>query len=59
MVGVNVGVPVPREPFAFGGMKDSKFGEGDLTGWDGYRFWTKPKKVTTKWAMQVDGSWMS
>jgi malonate-semialdehyde dehydrogenase (acetylating)/methylmalonate-semialdehyde dehydrogenase len=59
MVGVNVGVPVPREPFAFGGMKDSKFGEGDLTGWDGYRFWTKPKKITTKWAMQVDGSWMS
>src|SRR5690349_24029538 len=24
MVGINVGVPVPREPFAFGGWKDRK-----------------------------------
>ena len=28
MIGVNVGVPVPREPFSFGGTKDSKFGRG-------------------------------
>ena len=26
MCGVNVGVPVPREPFAFGGWNDSQFG---------------------------------
>ena len=32
MIGVNVGVPVPREPFSFGGTKDSKFGHGDITG---------------------------
>jgi malonate-semialdehyde dehydrogenase (acetylating)/methylmalonate-semialdehyde dehydrogenase len=32
MVGVNVGVPVPREPFSFGGFNSSKFGHGDLTG---------------------------
>src|SRR2546423_10959823 len=32
MVGVNVGVPVPREPFSFGGWNDSKFGVGDITG---------------------------
>ncbi|MEQ1876137.1 MAG: aldehyde dehydrogenase family protein, partial [Bdellovibrionia bacterium] len=31
MVGVNVGVPVPREPFSFGGINASKFGHGDIT----------------------------
>ena len=46
MVGVNVGVPVPREPFGFGGWNESKFGHGDITGWDGFRFWTAPRKVT-------------
>ena len=25
MIGVNIGVPVPREPFSFGGWNDSKF----------------------------------
>jgi malonate-semialdehyde dehydrogenase (acetylating)/methylmalonate-semialdehyde dehydrogenase len=59
MCGVNVGVPVPREPFAFGGWNDSKFGVGDLTGWDGYRFWTRPRKVTSRWAQQRDMTWMS
>ena len=59
MVGVNVGVPVPREPFGFGGWKDSKFGHGDITGMDGFRFWTAPRKVTGKWALQPDANWMS
>ncbi len=58
MCGVNIGVPVPREPFAFGGWNDSKFGHGDLTGFDGYRFWTRPRKTTTKWAEQTDQTWM-
>jgi len=58
MVGINIGVPVPREPFAFGGWNESKFGHGDITGYDGYRFWTRPRKVTTKWAKQVDQTWM-
>ncbi len=58
MVGVNVGVPVPREPFGFGGWNDSKFGTGNITGMDGYRFWTRPRKVTTKWAIQKDTTWM-
>ena len=31
MIGVNVGVPVPREPFSFGGWNESKFGVGDIT----------------------------
>src|SRR5690606_11403244 len=32
MIGINVGVPVPREPFSFGGTKASRFGHGDITG---------------------------
>ena len=59
MCGVNVGVPVPREPFGFGGWNDSKFGHGNITGWDGFRFWTRVRKVTTKWALQKDQNWMS
>jgi malonate-semialdehyde dehydrogenase (acetylating)/methylmalonate-semialdehyde dehydrogenase len=58
MCGVNIGVPVPREPFSFGGWNDSKFGHGDLTGFDGFRFWSKPRKVTTKWTLQTDQTWM-
>jgi malonate-semialdehyde dehydrogenase (acetylating)/methylmalonate-semialdehyde dehydrogenase len=59
MCGVNVGVPVPREPFGFGGWNDSAFGHGNLTGWDGYRFWTRQRKITSKWALQKDATWMS
>jgi malonate-semialdehyde dehydrogenase (acetylating)/methylmalonate-semialdehyde dehydrogenase len=59
MVGVNIGVPVPREPFSFGGTKDSRFGHGDMTGRAGIELWTQLKKITTKWTLQVDGSWMS
>lgn len=59
MCGVNVGVPVPREPFGFGGWNDSCFGHGNITGWDGYRFWTRQRKITTKWALQHDATWMS
>jgi malonate-semialdehyde dehydrogenase (acetylating) / methylmalonate-semialdehyde dehydrogenase len=59
MCGVNIGVPVPREPFGFGGWNDSKFGHGNITGWDGFRFWTRPRKITSKWAIQKDQNWMS
>ena len=59
MVGVNVGVPVPREPFSFGGTKQSKFGHGDITGPPAIEFWTNLKKITTKWAAQPDSTWMS
>ncbi|MEO8035356.1 MAG: CoA-acylating methylmalonate-semialdehyde dehydrogenase, partial [Acidobacteriota bacterium] len=41
MVGVNVGVPVPREPFSFGGWNESRFGVGDITGRGSIEFWTK------------------
>lgn len=50
MIGVNVGVPVPREPFGFGGWNDSRFGVGDITGKSSIALWTQSKKVTTRWA---------
>jgi malonate-semialdehyde dehydrogenase (acetylating)/methylmalonate-semialdehyde dehydrogenase len=59
MIGVNIGVPVPREPFSFGGTKSSKFGHGDITGRPAVDFWTDLKKITTKWALQPDATWMS
>lgn len=59
MVGINIGVPVPREPFSFGGFYDSRFGHGDITGESGLSFWTDLRKVTTKWADQKDKNWMS
>jgi malonate-semialdehyde dehydrogenase (acetylating)/methylmalonate-semialdehyde dehydrogenase len=59
MIGVNVGVPVPREPFSFGGTKESKFGNGDITGRPAIEFWSRLKKVTTKWAAESHANWMS
>ena len=58
MVGVNIGVPVPRDPFGFGGWNASKFGPGDITGKDAIGFWTKTKKVTAKWTARST-NWMS
>ncbi len=49
MVGVNIGVPVPREPFGFGGWNDSRFGAGDITGKSSIGFWTQSKKITSRW----------
>lgn len=59
MIGINVGVPVPREPFSFGGTKASKFGHGDITGRAALDFWSNLKKITTKWALASDHNWMS
>jgi len=59
MLGVNIGVPVPREPFSFGGINRSMFGNGDITGEGAINFFTWTKKVTTKWAVPVEANWMS
>ncbi len=59
MIGINIGVPVPREPFSFGGTKDSKFGHGEITGDGALDFWSDRKKITTKWALASDNNWMS
>jgi malonate-semialdehyde dehydrogenase (acetylating)/methylmalonate-semialdehyde dehydrogenase len=59
MIGVNVGVPVPREPFSFGGWNESRFGVGDITGRGSIEFWTQSKKITTKWNRSAGTNWMS
>ncbi|MES2387156.1 MAG: CoA-acylating methylmalonate-semialdehyde dehydrogenase [Bacteroidota bacterium] len=59
MIGINIGVPVPREPFSFGGWNESKFGTGDITGKSSIEFWTQIKKVTTKWNPESRTNWMS
>jgi len=59
MIGVNIGVPVPREPFSFGGWNDSKFGAGDITGKSSIEFWTQLKKTTVKWNPEARANWMS
>ncbi len=59
MVGINVGVPVPREPFSFGGVHASKYGYGDITGHQSLNFWSDTKKITAKWENQTDSNWMS
>jgi malonate-semialdehyde dehydrogenase (acetylating)/methylmalonate-semialdehyde dehydrogenase len=59
MIGVNIGVPVPRDPFSFGGWNDSKFGACDITGKSSIEFFTKLKKTTTKWNPESKVNWMS
>ncbi len=49
MVGVNVPIPVPVASHSFGGWKDSLFGDHDIYGPEGIRFYTRPKVVTSRW----------
>ncbi|MFQ6677538.1 MAG: CoA-acylating methylmalonate-semialdehyde dehydrogenase [Fidelibacterota bacterium] len=56
MIGINIGVPVPREPYSFGGWNESKYGHGDITGRSGVDFWTNLKKVTSRWPESTE-SW--
>jgi malonate-semialdehyde dehydrogenase (acetylating)/methylmalonate-semialdehyde dehydrogenase len=51
MLGVNIGIPVPREPFSFGGLYGtrSKFGDMDITGDGAIEFFTNRIKITSKW----------
>lgn len=59
MIGINIGVPVPREPFSFGGWNESKFGVNDITGKSSIEFWTKLKKTSVKWNADAKTNWMS
>jgi len=56
MLGVNIGVPVPREPFSFGGMNVSNFAGQDITGDSCMEFMTQRKKITQKWIPSQDQS---
>ena len=49
MVGVNVPIPVPMAFHTFGGWKRSLFGDSNMHGPEGVRFFTKPKTVTARW----------
>ena len=51
MLGVNIGIPVPREPFTFGGLYGtaSKFGDYDVTGDGAMEFFSNRIKITSKW----------
>ncbi len=49
MIGVNVALPVPFDPFSFVCWNESKFSVRDITGKSSIEFWTKLKKSTIKW----------
>jgi malonate-semialdehyde dehydrogenase (acetylating)/methylmalonate-semialdehyde dehydrogenase len=49
MTGVNVAIPVPMAFFSFGGWKRSLFGDHNVHGTDGVRFYTRLKTITSRW----------
>jgi malonate-semialdehyde dehydrogenase (acetylating)/methylmalonate-semialdehyde dehydrogenase len=49
MVGVNVAIPVPLAFHSFGGHKRSFFGDANVHGAEGVRFYTRIKTVTSRW----------
>ncbi|HUU27225.1 MAG TPA: CoA-acylating methylmalonate-semialdehyde dehydrogenase [archaeon] len=59
MIGINIGVPVPREPFSFGGRNRSRFGYGDITGQGAIEFWTQTRKITERWGDYKIAGWIS
>eukprot|EP01038_Epipyxis_sp_PR26KG_P007854 gene7854-10662_t len=58
MLGVNIGIPVPREPFSFGGLygTHSKFGNCDITGDGAMEFFSNRIKITSKWSSSYGSS---
>ncbi|CAI5746434.1 unnamed protein product [Peronospora destructor] len=56
MIGVNIGIPVPREPFSFGGMygTKSKYGDMDITGDGCVEFFSTRRKITSKWTTVIN-----
>jgi acyl-CoA reductase-like NAD-dependent aldehyde dehydrogenase len=58
MLGINVGIPVPREPFSFGGLygTKSKYGDVDITGDGAMEFFSNRIKVTSKWIVPKEAT---
>ncbi|MCP5139255.1 MAG: CoA-acylating methylmalonate-semialdehyde dehydrogenase [Chromatiales bacterium] len=54
MVGVNVPIPVPAAFFSFGGRKSSFFGDSNIHGVEGVRFYTQLKTITSRWPRGQD-----
>jgi malonate-semialdehyde dehydrogenase (acetylating)/methylmalonate-semialdehyde dehydrogenase len=50
MVGVNVPIPVPMAFHSFGGWKRSLFGDVNMHGMEGVRFFTRLKTITARWS---------
>jgi malonate-semialdehyde dehydrogenase (acetylating)/methylmalonate-semialdehyde dehydrogenase len=55
MVGINVPIPVPMAFFSFGGHKRSLFGDSNVHGTEGVRFYTRVKTITSRWPPNQDG----
>jgi malonate-semialdehyde dehydrogenase (acetylating)/methylmalonate-semialdehyde dehydrogenase len=53
MVGVNVPIPIPMAFHSFGGWKSSLFGDHNMHGPEGVRFYTRLKTITTRWPTGV------
>jgi malonate-semialdehyde dehydrogenase (acetylating)/methylmalonate-semialdehyde dehydrogenase len=49
MVGINVPIPVPMAFYSFGGWRASLFGDLNVHGMDGVRFYTRGKTITSRW----------
>ena len=49
MVGINVPIPVPMAWHGFGGWKSSLFGDMNIYGEEGVRFYTRQKSVMQRW----------
>jgi malonate-semialdehyde dehydrogenase (acetylating)/methylmalonate-semialdehyde dehydrogenase len=49
MVGINIPIPVPMAFHSFGGWKRSLFGDHNVHGMEGVRFYTRVKTVTGRW----------
>ncbi len=55
MVGVNVPIPVPMAFYSFGGNKRSLFGDSNVHGTEGVRFYTRLKTITSRWPEGMPG----
>jgi malonate-semialdehyde dehydrogenase (acetylating)/methylmalonate-semialdehyde dehydrogenase len=49
MVGINIPIPVPMAFHSFGGWKRSLFGDHNVHGMEGVRFYTRVKTITGRW----------
>jgi malonate-semialdehyde dehydrogenase (acetylating)/methylmalonate-semialdehyde dehydrogenase len=49
MAGINVPIPVPMAFYSFGGWRNSLFGDLNVHGMDGVRFYTRGKTITARW----------
>jgi malonate-semialdehyde dehydrogenase (acetylating)/methylmalonate-semialdehyde dehydrogenase len=56
MVGVNVPIPVPMAFHSFGGWKRSMFGDSNMHGAEGVRFYTRTRTVTSRWPDDSDST---